>query len=68
MTSFNVGPFYSYNKEHNWTVQRQSQIFEKEYFSFMCMADYPFKINEFCCHGTLFLCQLPSFYEYGVPQ
>ena len=23
MTSFNVDPLYLYNKEHNWTVQRQ---------------------------------------------
>ena len=27
----------------------------------MRMADYPFKMNEFCCHGALFLWQLQHF-------
>ena len=30
------------------------QIYVLEYFYFMSMADYPFKTNEFCCHGALF--------------
>ena len=34
------------------------QIHEKECFVFMCMGDYSLKINEFCCHGVLFLWQL----------
>ena len=25
------------------------------------MADYPFKMNEFCCHGALFLWKLQHF-------
>ena len=37
------------------------QIYEEDYFSFMRMADYPFKMNEFCCHGALFLWQLLHF-------
>ena len=37
------------------------QIYEKDYFSFMRMADYPLKKNEFCCHGALFLWQLQHF-------
>ena len=27
----------------------------------MRMTDYPFKMNEFCCHGALFLWQLQHF-------
>ena len=41
------------------------QIYEWEYFSFMCMADHPFKMNEFCCHGVLFLWQLQHFMTMG---
>ena len=39
------------------------QIYEWEYFSFM--ADYPFKMNKLCCHGTLFLWQLQHFVNMG---
>ena len=41
------------------------QIYEKEYFSFMYMADYPFKMNEFCCHWALFLWQLQHVMNMG---
>ena len=37
------------------------QIYEQDYFPFMHMVDYPFKMNEFCCHGALFLWQLQHF-------
>ena len=29
------------------------------------MADYPFKMNEFCCQGALFLWQLQHFMNMG---
>ena len=41
------------------------QIYEWEYFSFVRMADYPFKMNEFCCHGALLLWQLKHFMNMG---
>ena len=37
-----------------------SQIFEQEYFSFMRMTDYPFKIN-----GALFLWHVHHFVNMG---
>ena len=42
-----------------------TQIYEYEYFSFMLMVDYPFKMIEFCCHGALFLWQLQHFMNMG---
>ena len=42
-----------------------SQLYELEYFSFTHMADYPFKINECCCHAALFLWQLQHFMNMG---
>ena len=35
------------------------------FFSFMRMTDYPFKMNEFCCHGASFLWQLQHFMNMG---
>ena len=29
------------------------------------MADYPFKMNEFCCHGAWFLWQFQQFMNIG---
>ena len=31
----------------------------------MRMADYPFKMNELCCHGALFLWQFQHFMNIG---
>ena len=42
-----------------------TQIFEREYFSFIRMTDFPFKMNEFSCHAALFLWQLQHFMNMG---
>ena len=51
----------SYNKEYDWTVQHhKSNIWVGILF-----FDYPFKINECCCHAALFLWQLQHFMNTG---
>ena len=60
ITSFLLLPFYMM-KNTSGQCNIIIQIYEKDYFSFMRMAGNPFNMNEFCCHGVLFLQQLQYF-------
>ena len=65
MTSFNVAPFHLYDEEHSGTVQRHnSNIWVGIFFSCIWLI-IPSKMNEFCCHGALFLWQLHHFFNMG---
>ena len=56
MTSFNVALVELYDEGHSVAVRSHNNSnIGAGIPSFMCMADYFFKINEFCCHGALLL-------------
>ena len=65
MLSFNIAPFHLYDKEHEWQYNVIPEIYDLEYFYCMCMTDYPFQMNKFCCHGPLLLWQLQYFMNIG---
>ena len=54
-------PFIYYDEEQGWTVQRHISNIGVGILSFMCMADYPFKMNEWFCNEASFLWQLQHF-------
>ena len=45
MTSFNVAPFHFYDEKHDRSIQHHNSNMSRNDFSFMCMADYFFKMN-----------------------
>ena len=65
-TLFNVTPFHLYDVEHDGAVQHyNSNIWVGIPFFFMCVDDYPFEMNKFCCHGALFLRQFQHYMNMG---
>ena len=65
MTSFNIAFFLYMMKNTAGQYNVIIQVSELEYFSYMRMADYPFKMKEFLCSGALFLWQLQHFMNMG---
>ena len=61
MTSVNVAPIQFHGKENDWALQGRNLHIRVAILFFMRMADYFFKLIEFCCHGALFLWQHQHF-------
>ena len=59
-TSFNVAPFAFYNAETDLAEQHYNSNIGAGIL-LMCMVAYFSKMNEFCCHGALFLWHLGHF-------
>ena len=47
-------PFIYMMKNTTWQYNVIPEIYELEYVYCMRMADYPFQMNKFCCHGAFY--------------